>query len=289
MTRKMRTLERALAEHYRGERRRMGDEACEGGKAFSPPEPFLNAVGAAAREAERPGGRDRRMRAALAGFLLFACDQARFIPKSVWSLQLAAVLCAVAMCAFDARGSFACCVVSALGAALAGCGMPAVAASKACGMAELEYACPFDCRAVAAARMLAVGCASAFFIAFISLLVPAVADTGALSTLVHACAPFFVSCAVGMLLARRMSGASAGAGPVIAACVLACACAVLALAVPQAYTPAALGIWSAAAAAALLWTAREAHELLADIAAGLDEFAAAKDGRYGKGRDISWS
>lgn len=230
-----------------------------------------------------------RSAASVARFLPFAASQVRFVPKMVWASQLAMVAIVLATCALNERAGFPACALSVFGAALAGCGLPALVASKTHRMAELEYACLFDCRTVAIARMLAVGCASALEMVLVVLLVPSFAQMNVLLACAYATVPFLLSCAGGMLLARRTRSSAAGAIMVVFALVVACACVALASALPQMYMPVSAGAWAVAAAAGAVWAVRETHALLGGIAAGIDAYCETVDERVMKGSGISWS
>lgn len=230
-----------------------------------------------------------RSAASAARFLPFAASQVRFVPKMVWASQLAMVAIVLVTCAFNERAGFSACALSVFGAALAGCGLPALVASKTYRMAELEYACLFDCRTVAIARMLAVGCASALEMASVVLLVPSFAQMNVLLACAYATVPFLLSCAGGMLLARRARSSAAGAIMVVFALIVACACVALASALPQMYMPVSAGVWAVAAAAGAVWAVCETHALLGGIAAGLDAYCETVDERVMKGSGISWS
>lgn len=230
-----------------------------------------------------------RSAASVARFLPFAASQVRFVPKMVWASQLVMVAIVLVTCAFNERAGFSACALSVFGAALAGCGLPALVASKTHRMAELEYACLFDCRTVAIARMLAVGCASALEMVLVVLLVPSFAQMNVLLACAYATVPFLLSCAGGMLLARRTRSSAAGAIMVVFALIVACACVALASALPQMYMPVSAGAWAVAAAAGAVWAVRETHALLGGIAAGIDAYCETVDERVMKGSGISWS
>ncbi|HJF64671.1 MAG TPA: hypothetical protein K8U77_00945 [Slackia equolifaciens] len=230
-----------------------------------------------------------RSAASVARFLPFAASQVRFVPKMVWASQLVMVAIVLVTCAFNERAGFSACALSVFGAALAGCGLPALVASKTHRMAELEYACLFDCGTVAIARMLAVGCASALEMVFVVLLVPSFAQMNVLLACAYATVPFLLSCAGGMLLARRTRSSAAGAIMVVFALIVACACVALASALPQMYMPVSAGAWAVAAAAGAVWAVRETHALLGGIAAGIDAYCETVDERVMKGSGISWS
>lgn len=230
-----------------------------------------------------------RSAASVARFLPFAASQVRFVPKMVWASQLAMVAIVLATCALHERAGLSACALSVFGAALAGCGLPALVASKTHRMAELEYACLFDCRTVAIARMLAVGCANALEMVLVVLLVPSFAQMNVLLACAYATVPFLLSCAGGMLLARRMRSSAAGAIMVVFALIVACACVALASALPQMYMPVSAGAWAVAAAAGAVWAVRETHALLGGIAAGIDAYCETVDERVMKGSGISWS
>ena len=146
-------------------------------------------------------------------------------------------------------------------------------------MAELEYACRFDCRAVALARLVVLGCADVVTVTAIALAAPVMLGTDLFASLMHACAPYFLSCAGALLLVRRC--APSQALPLACAWTLLVAAGAYALftLVPPAYAQGSAWAWALVAAGSLVWAFREARAWLGGIAGGLDMLAAAANQR----------
>ena len=163
---------------------------------------------------------------------------------------------------------------SVLAAATVLVGLPDLLASAAHRVAELEYACRFDCRAVALARLIVLGCSDVAVITVLALAAPVALGADPFASLVHVCVPYFLSCA-GALCAARRSPSMQAALP------LACAWTLLVMAAayaaflfaPLAYAQASAWAWALVAAASLLWAVHEAHAWLRRIAGGIDVLA----------------
>ena len=142
-------------------------------------------------------------------------------------------------------------------------------------MAELEYACRFDCRAVALARLIVLGCADVVAVTAIALAAPVMLGTDLFASLVHACAPYLLSCAGALLLVRRC--APSQALPLACAWTLLVAGGAYALftLVPLAYAQGSAWVWALVAAGSLVWAAREVRSWLCAVAGGLDMLAPA--------------
>ena len=158
-------------------------------------------------------------------------------------------------------------------------GLPELLASAAHRVAELEYACRFDCRAVALARLIVLGCSDVVTVTAIALAAPVMLGADPFASLVHACVPYFLSCAGALLVARRCPSSQALA--------LSCAWALLVIVgtyaafslVPDAYAQASTWAWALVAAGSLGWAAHEVRTWIRGIEGGLDVFAPASAAR----------
>ncbi|WP_346687051.1 hypothetical protein [Enteroscipio rubneri] len=257
-----RNVERALRAHYRAERGAPDAEA----KAAT-----LAAVRAAVAS-ERPAG-ERGGGMTFAGFVAV---QARFIHPRVWAAQLALVAIMAAVCLPSSGMARGFSVVSGmLAAATVLVGLPDLLASATHRVSELEYACRFDCRAVALARLIVLGCSDVVAVTAIALAAPIALGADPFASLVHACVPYFLACGGALLAARRFPPSQS----LPLAClwtllVMAGAYALHALA-PGAYAQASTWAWALVAAGSLGWAVREVRTWLGSIAAGLDVFAPA--------------
>lgn len=215
-------------------------------------------------------------------FARFALGQARFIRKRVWAAQIVLVIGMVALCGMTewmfpgAAAERTALLASLLGAVAVAVGLPDLMASRASGTEELEYACRFDCRAVMLARMILLGGSEVLAVTVAALAAPAVVGTSTFSLLLHACAPYFVSCLGCLALARRVSAQAAlPAMAVWTALVMAASIALYGL-TRTAYEAASVGAWALVAAVAAVLALREARRWLDQAAAGLDCLGAAK-------------
>ena len=217
--------------------------------SLRPPEtPAPSALHAAVRAAAVSSG----PRLSAAGFL--AC-QVRFVRPRCWaSFAVCLVLCGFVARA-PANASATLVSLSGLGAALALCSLPEMVSARTDNMDELEGSCVFNAHAVFCARLVIFGCASALVCAVGVLLCTGAGPAWAL--LAHATAPYFASCAGGLLVARRVSSASAGMATLLWAALVGMLCAVAWTLEPGLYGQAASGVWVAAAVVAALWCARE--------------------------------
>ena len=198
----------------------------------------------------------------------FVAAQARFMGARAWILQACAVAAVVLLWSVGeghaASGLYACLA----GAAIAVCGLPDMAASRMCGIVELERSCMHDARSVAAARMAVLACSNAVGLAAVAL-AGAFADpaAGAPVALLHAFAPYCITVAGCLAAARRIDGTSALVAAAAWGVAVAAGAYFLAAKMPGVYDQAAVWVWAAAAAAAAVWAGCEARAWLADAAA----------------------
>ena len=255
-----RDVERLLRAHYRAER---------GGPDADAKAATLAAVRA---EAALPA----RGAAQPMSFAGFVAAQARFIRPQVWVAQLALVAAMVALCLIgDSAPRDLSLASGVLAAATVLVGLPDLLASATHRVSELEYACRFDCRAVALARLIVLGCSDVVAVTAIALAAPIALGADPFASLVHACVPYFLACGGALLAARRFPPSQS----LPLAClwtllVMAGAYALHALA-PGAYAQASTWAWALVAAGSLGWAVREVRTWLGSIAAGLDVFAPA--------------
>ena len=172
-----REVEQLLRAHYRAER---------GGPDADAKAATLAAVRA---EAALPA----RGAAQPMSFAGFVAAQARFIRPQVWAAQLALVAAMVALCLLgDSAPRDLSLASGVLAAATVLVGLPDLLSSAANRVAELEYACRFDSRAVALARLIVLGCSDVAVLTAIVLSAPLLLGADPFASLVHACAPYFL-------------------------------------------------------------------------------------------------
>ena len=123
--------------------------------------------------AEAAAGATVGERSREATFAGFVAAQARFIHPRVWVAQLALMAVMAVLCLPSSGMAHGIPVVSGmLAAATVLVGLPELLASAAHRVAELEYACRFDCRAVALARLIVLGCSDVVTVTAIALAAP---------------------------------------------------------------------------------------------------------------------
>lgn len=276
-------VEDALRSYYRAQRHTIDDAARRAVSAAVAEEVrnmYAESVvaAAAADEARRPGAETAPVHVARPTFSAcaraasetasFVAAQARFMGARAWVLQACAVAAVVLLWSVGgghaASGLYACLA----GAAIAVCGLPDMAASRMCGIVELERSCMHDARSVAAARMAVLACLNAVGLAAVAL-AGAFADpaAGAPVALLHAFAPYCITVAGCLAAARRIDGTSALVAAAAWGVAVATGAYFLAAKMPGVYDQAAVWVWAAAAAAAAVWAGCEARAWLADAAA----------------------
>lgn len=251
-----RDVEHLLRAHYRAER----DAPDEAAKAET-----LKAV---RRELDSGSTRDPTSALSFTGFI---ATQACFIHVRVWIVQIALVVALVVLCLYAGTTPRGFSLVSGmLAAATVLIGLPDLLASTTYRMAELEYACRFDCRSVALARCIVLGCSDVVAITALALTAPLLLEADLFASLMYVCVPYFLSCAGALLIARRCAPTQA--------LPLACVWTLLVMAgayaafsfVPGAYAQASVWLWALVAVASLVWTGREVRTWLVNISRGLD-------------------
>lgn len=203
----------------------------------------------------------RRQRRSCTG--AFVTAQIRFVGMRTW-IALAACVALIAAAATGVAGtpdaasagaSRALDIASLGGAGIACAALPALVASKARAMAELEASCLFNAHAVACARMAIIGCVSLCALLAAIALCARVAPFASL--VAHAIVPYLVACAGGLLVARRAASPNALTATLSWSIGVLVACAMLRSAAPAAFSASADAAWFAATLAAALWCSRE--------------------------------
>ena len=234
-----RRLESALRERFRSERPSAGANAGHAG-----------AVAAlAAAEAARVSG---------SGFGAGGLARAavRFSPRAFWAAPAAVAALALALALSGAPAHEAHAAMVASGPVLVAACLAGVVRARSCLMQELEASCPSNAAAVACARLAVLGGATLLSLAFACAACAAIVPAGAAAA--YALAPYLVSAAGGLMLARRAASADAAAAAVIWSAGVCALCLLLRVAAPAAYSAGAVWAWAAVSAAGALWLAREA-------------------------------
>lgn len=207
------------------------------------------------------------------GMPAFVAAQVRYVPAWTWGAQLACVAAMVLLA--EVLGDtepvrWAVGVAASLAVLVC---VPSMHASRRHGVAELEYACRFDCTSVLVARLVVMGCSCSLATALIVAGTSAASGLSALAVALWACPPYFLACAGSLALMRK---SRPGAVPLACVAWVAVCCGALlavARALPNVYDASALAVWAAAAAVALAWLVRECLLTVRSAASGLDAFA----------------
>lgn len=235
-----RRLESALREHFRSERPSAGTRVGHVGAV---------AALAAAEAARAAGG-------AAAGVDDFVRAAVRFSPRAFWAAPAAVVALALALALSGAPAHEAQAALVASGPVLVAACLAGVVRARSCLMQELEASCPHNAAAVACARLAVLGGTTLLSLALACAACAAIVPAGAAAA--YALAPYLVSAAGGLMLARRAAAADATAAAIIWSAGVCALCLLLRVAAPAAYSAGAVWAWAAVSAAGALWLAREA-------------------------------
>lgn len=206
-------------------------------------------------------------------FPRFVWGQLRFVSPWVWAAQLA--LIALVVASAGALSSERPAVLIAVGAAVLTVlvGVPDVLRSCERGVAELEYACRFDCRQVLAARCALLGLSDVAVLTAAIVALPALAGADPFLVFLYACTPFFALCAGVFWIAGH------GRRSLTARCMALGAVMMLAAwglwtAVPALYAGMSATAWSLLAGVAFLAALHEGRHLFRAVGSGLDALPA---------------
>lgn len=206
-------------------------------------------------------------------FPRFVWGQLRFVSPWVWAAQLA--LIALVVASAGALPSERSAVLIAVGVAVLTVlvGVPDVLRSCERGVAELEYACRFDCRQVLAARCALLGLSDVAVLTAAIVALPALAGADPFLVFLYACTPFFALCAGVFWIAGH------GRRSLTARCMALGAVMMLAAwglwtAVPALYAGMSATAWSLLAGVAFLAALHEGRHLFRAVGSGLDALPA---------------
>lgn len=233
-----RQAEDTLRQHYHRERR-LAEE----------PTGRAEVVAAlAAAEASRAAGRASRK----GGFVRAAI---KFSPRAFWAVPAVVVVLSLVLALAGASAREVEAALVSSGPVLVAACLTGVVRARSCRMQELEASCPHNAVAVACARLAVLGGAALLALAFACAASLAVIPVGA--ALAYALAPYLISAAGGLMLARRVAAADAAVAAVAWSAGVCALCLLLRAALPGAYEAGVLGVWAAASAAGAIWLARE--------------------------------
>lgn len=199
----------------------------------------------------------------------FLAAQVSFMRARLGAVFACWAACVVLCALRGADGSAALLGMTFAGSVLALVCLPEAVGSRAHGMVELEGSCAFNAHAVACARLAVMGCASVA-----ALLVGAALCAGTRpvwAAVAHALVPYFVSCAGGLLVARRAASADAMAFVLAWAGMVCALCGLAFVTAPALYAAASDGVWLLSALASALWCAREVARSLEQAAAPFEQ------------------
>ena len=206
-------------------------------------------------------------------FPRFVWGQLRFVSPWVWAAQLA--LIALVVASAGTLSSERPAVLIAVGAAVLTVlvGVPDVLRSCERGVAELEYACRFDCRQVLAARCALLGLSDVAVLTAAIVALPALAGADPFLVFLYACTPFFALCAGVFWIAGH------GRRSLTARCMALGAIMMLAAwglwtAAPALYAGMSATAWSLLAGVAFLAALHEGRHLFRAVGSGLDALPA---------------
>lgn len=202
-------------------------------------------------------------------FLRFVLGQLRFVSPWAWVAQLA--LIALVVASAGALPSERPAVLIAVAAAVLTVlvGVPDVMRSCERGVAELEYACRFDCRQVLAARCALLGLSDVAVLTAAVVAIPALNGADPFLVFLYACVPFFTLCAGVFWIAGH------GRRSLTARCMALGAVVILAAwglwtAAPGLYAGMSATVWSLLAGVAFLAAVHEGRRLFRAVESGLD-------------------
>lgn len=234
-----RQAEDTLRQHYRRERR----------LAEEPPGRAEVVAALAAAEAARAAGRTSRK----GGFVRAAI---KFSPRAFWAVPAVVVVLSLVLAIAGASAREAEAALVSSGPVLVAACLVGVVRARSCRMQELEASCPRNAVSVACARLAILGGATLLALAFACAASWAVVPAGA--AMAYALAPYLISAAGGLMLARRVAAADAAVATVAWSAGVCALCLLLRAALPGAYEAGALGMWAAVSTAGAIWLAREA-------------------------------
>ena len=207
--------------------------------------------------------------ASVPSFPRFVLGQLRFVSPWVWVAQLALIALVVASAA--ALPSERPAVLVAVGAAVLTVlvGVPDGLRSCERGVAELEYACRFDCRQVLAARCALLGLSDVVVLTAAIIALPMLAGADPFRVFLYACTPFFALCAgVFWIAGHGRRSLTARCMPLGAVMILPAWG--LWTAAPGLYAGMSVAMWSLLAGVAFLAAAYEGRRLFRAVGSGLD-------------------
>lgn len=185
----------------------------------------------------------------------FAWMTLRSSPRMFWLAPASVIVLSLVLAHAGVSAHEAEAVLAGSGAWMAAAGLVGIVRAKSSRMQELEASCLHNSVAVASSRLLAFGAVALTVLALTCIACASVVPIWIAAA--HALAPYLLSAAGGLMLARRAASSNALlAGAAWSAGVLA-ACLMVMIAAPAAYEAAACWAWAMAVAVGALWLGRE--------------------------------
>ncbi len=239
-------IERDLGALYRSDR--AGQKAPQGA---------LDACSAVCADAcEAQARTERSAKASRLRAMAFMGSQVRNVRVGTWVAFGLVALLAAAGCAVGEGMAAVPQTLSAAGALLSLVCLADVTRAKSFGMAELEGACAFNAVSVVLARLLLMG-GTSVLVLVVAALASGMQGAGIVQALMWMGAPYLVSCAGGLMCARRVQSPDARSAAIAWASGVVAIAATLYFVAPSAYAPMAAGVWGLAWAGACAWCIAE--------------------------------
>lgn len=200
----------------------------------------------------------------------FVMGQVRFIGKEVWFLQAALILSQFLLYGWESPGEASAPVVSIIGALTVTVGVPELFRSKNSNVAELEYACHFDCRHAVIARLVILGLSDIVILTCLVIAVPALGQLDPFSVFLFACVPYFATCTGCLWVVNHVEHAASSQLCLLCGVIVALAALVVWQAAPQIYFATSIGVWAMLFCVTAITTAVQVKRYLARIRSGLD-------------------
>ncbi|WP_139651750.1 hypothetical protein [Raoultibacter phocaeensis] len=254
-----RKLERKLESHFEATR--------------IEPDPHKKAATVAAiRRAATPESTARTRNAHADGvtFARFVQGQVRFIGARTWIAQAALLAFMFLACTWTNGGLESSPIVAAFGALTVVVGLPELFKSSDENVAELEYACRFDCRHVTLSRLIILGLSDIVMLTCAMIAVPALSGMQPVEVLLFACIPYFGTCALGFWIANHVKRGTSTQLSLVLGLAIALSASAAWQSLPKVYLMASTGVWAALFGIVAVVAFLQAKEYLTRVGAGLD-------------------
>lgn len=200
----------------------------------------------------------------------FVMGQVRFIGKEVWILQAALILALFLFYGGEDPGAASAPIVSAIGALTVTIGLPEFFRSRNSNVAELEYACHFDCKHAIIARLIILGLSDIVILTCMIIAVPALVELDPFAVFLFACVPYFATCTSCLWVVNHVRHAVSSQLCLFCGIIIALAALFAWQAAPQIYFATSIGVWAMLFCITAITTTIQVKHYLTRIGAGLD-------------------